>query len=124
MKIEIAPGTIVEGRYAGNGSWGNPATVSTYRFSVNGKDCLDALVDNEDPELRIRVGAPAVQFHAARETGGIAVRSLHEVPSTDGSEVPDGIADHIDGLSIYAYVMPRLLRFVVEAHVAIVLKTD
>lgn len=115
----IAPGTTIEARYVAD-----EGNFSRYRFSVNGTDVVDALIDNSDPRLEINV----VKSHGALTervgTNGVARRSAHELPSTDGSGIPDGLSVHIDGLSVYSYVVPRLLRIITALHVTAVTGTS
>jgi hypothetical protein len=90
-------------------------TRSIYVFRVNDVPVLQAVVDNTDSDLTIYVRRWGSDEEI--KTNGHARRALHELPPTDGTSVPDGLADHIDGMSVYTYVVPRLLRFVTQLYV-------
>ena len=80
-------------------------------------------MDNEDPELKIVIGKP--NFLAAALAGdgatavivtnGVAQKGLHEVGGTEDS--PGDLKDHIDGVSVQKYVLPRVFRFMADLYV-------
>jgi hypothetical protein len=88
---------------------------SIYAFHVNDVPVLQAIVDNQDPDLAIYVRRWGSDEEI--KTNGRARTALHELPPSDGTEVPDGLSDHIDGMTVYTYVVPRLLRFVTQLYV-------
>ena len=84
-------------------------TRSVYEMWLIDRLVLLVSVVNADPFLQIQIGMPD-----AEDTGkwhlsdGRAVRAVHEVPASDGSDVPDGVVEHVNGLSVQRYIYPRL----------------
>lgn len=110
---QILPGTTVQASYVGD-----EGDFSRYRFSVNGTDVIDAIIDNSDPNLQIHICAASADHKDRVPTNGVAKKTLHEIPAADGGPIPDGIEGvHIDGITVYSYVVPRLLRFITALHV-------
>lgn len=105
----------VEARYVQDEPDGTKGTLSRYRFSVDGTDVIDAIVvDDPGEPLTIYVGRVGAGLMTMMITGGVAQKATHEVPSADGGPVPDGLAVHVDGMTVYSYVVPRLMGFMVH----------
>lgn len=91
---------------ADNGTW------SVYELWFENRVVFEVAVDNADPELKIWIGKP--DDVNMIETKGRAAKGLHEVGGT--SETPGDLKDHIDGMSVQSYVLPRALRFMVNLY--------
>lgn len=99
-------------------------SLSVYEVWMFDRLVIEVVVDNDDVDLKIWVGKPgaAVFAHtvgldaAMRETGGRAQKSMHIVGGGEGV-APDGVHEHIDGVTVQSYVAPRIARFVVEFYV-------
>lgn len=99
-------------------------SLSVYEVWLYDRIVIEAVVDNEDPELKIWVGKPgaALSAHvvgmenALTETGGRAKKGMHVVGG--GPETaPDGFHEHVDGITVQTYIAPRVARFVVDFYV-------
>lgn len=93
-------------------------TRSVYQMWMGDRVVFLVSVVNDDPELLIQIGRPDAEttgkWHVST---GHAGRGLHPIPSTDASEVPDGLAEHVDGVSLQAYIYPRLPLILVNMYV-------
>jgi hypothetical protein len=97
-------------------------TWSVYELWYENRVVLEAAVDNADSELKIFVGYPGSSVaqaigtpDAMIATNGIAKKGLHEVGGTEDS--PGDLKDHIDGVSVQSYVLPRAIRFMADLYV-------
>jgi hypothetical protein len=117
---------IVDGE--GIGYVGDVGTWSRYLVMIGNRAVLELSVDNADPELKIWVGRPGsrqallsgseieqTMVGLPIETKGRAKRGPHEVGGSDTS--PGDLKDHIDGMTVYSYVLPRLFRFMADIYV-------
>lgn len=95
------------------------STRSVYEMWLADRIVFLVSVDNDDPELRIQIGKPNADVTDKWHTSvGQAVKGLHTVPSSDESEVPDGLHEHIDGTSVQAYVYPRVALILAHMYVS------
>jgi len=103
-------------------------TWSVYHVVTGGRPILEISVNNEDPELKIWVGRPnsrradvendimsLTMLGAPIVTKGVATSGTHEVGGSDVS--PGELKDHIDGISVYQYVLPRLIWLLADVYV-------
>lgn len=92
-------------------------TRSVYEMWVADRLVFLASTINADPFLQIQLGKPDVENSGTWYlSDGQARKSMHIAPSTDGSEVPDGFDEHIDGISMQEYVYPRILLILVKMY--------
>lgn len=105
--------------YAGDIEGANGHAYSLYALTLNGKHVFNAVIDNfvEVPVPAEMGTVPAgVTAHtivivkpgqvSGITTNGLAFRTPH----------PDGT--HIDGRSVQSYVIPRILRLMIDLYVA------
>jgi hypothetical protein len=92
-------------------------TRSVYEMYVADRMVFLVSVVNADPDLQIQIGRPNAEATGKWHlSDGQAVKGLHEVPSDDGGEVPSGLVEHVDGMSLQAYVYPRLPLILVRMY--------
>lgn len=92
-------------------------TRSVYQMWIADRVVFLVSVLNADPFLQIQLGKPDVENGGKWYlSDGQAKRGLHVVPASDGGEVPDGLLEHIDGISIQEYVYPRTLMILVKMY--------
>lgn len=93
------------------------STRSTYEMWLAGRLVLLASVVNGDPKLTIQLGLPDAdvtdKWHLSE---GHAIKGIHSVPAKDGGDVPDGLSEHVDGVSVQAYVYPMLPLILVKMY--------
>lgn len=107
-------------------------TWSVYHIMMKGREVLEISVDNEDPDLKIWVGRPGSREAAVTNseillsmlgapivTKGRAKKELHEVGGSDTT--PGELKDHIDGMTVYGYVITRLPVLMADVYVPVAL---
>jgi hypothetical protein len=91
-------------------------TRSIYELWVADRIVALVSVVNTDPELRIQIGKPD-----ADETGdwhvseGRAEKNLH--PIFDENGIPEGLHEHVDGVTVQRYVYPRMAAILANMYV-------
>jgi hypothetical protein len=103
-------------------------TWSVYQIWTDNRPILEMSVDNDDPDLKIFVGKPGSRLAAVSEdemsqlvvglpivTDGRAHKSTHEVGGTSNS--PGELKDHIDGMTVYQYVVAHLVPIFADVYV-------
>lgn len=119
-------------------------TKSIYEMVIKNRPVLEIVVDNADEDLVIHVAKPGTVFSMATglsldgepnvlvPTQGRARRGKHIKPEMqdlvekfDGTAEefinlhPDAIVEHIDGMSVYSYVIPRVIYLLADVFVPI-----
>lgn len=83
-------------------------TRSVYEMWIANRLVFLVSIVNSDPDLRIQLGKPdadvTTQWYIS---DGNAAKGTHEVPASDGGPVPDGLIEHIDGITLQQYIYPR-----------------
>ena len=83
-------------------------TRSIYEMWAANRIVFLVSVVNADPDLVIQLGKPDAdvtgEWHLSR---GKAAKAVHAVPAADGSDIPDGLDEHVDGITVQSYVYPR-----------------
>lgn len=92
-------------------------TRSVYEMRIAGRRVLLVSVVNADSSLLIQIGKPdAEKTYMWNVTTCSAAKGLHEISSSDGNVVPDGVANHIDGISVQNYIYPNILTILVQQY--------
>lgn len=120
----------------------NQGKYSVYELVVQHRPVVEIVVDNDDSDLKIYVAKPGTVFSLVTglslddgapkllETKGRARRGKHVKPEFksvaekfEGSSAefintyPDAIMEHIDGMSVYEFVGPRMLYILADVFV-------
>lgn len=101
---------------------------SIYEVHTGGRSILEISIDNDDPELIIYVGRPGARKADITDsvieqemvglpvkTNGRAKKYEHEVGGTP--ESPGDLKVHIDGITVYRYILPRIVRFLADIYI-------
>lgn len=93
------------------------STRSVYQMWVANRLVFLVSVVNADPQLRIQLGMPnAEDTNKWHVSVGQAKKSLHLLPASDGGNIPDGLFEHIDGISVQRYIYPRVGQILVNMY--------
>lgn len=92
-------------------------TRSVYEMWVGHRLVFLVSVVNDDPALGIQTGKPDADVtNQWYYSDGQAYKSLHELPATGEDDIPDGLVEHVDGVSLQQYVYTRLPLILVKMY--------
>jgi hypothetical protein len=92
-------------------------TRSVYTMWIANRIVFLVSVVNDDPLLLIQIGKPdALTTGKWHITVGRAEKALHVIPASDGSEVPDGFNEHVNGTTVQHYVYPRIALIITHMY--------